>query len=69
VTYADLCSLVPIDLARDSDGHEPEAHDVIDLRDWVRPVLDDGRSVLLLEPSREAEMDWVVAPRQTVRLH
>jgi hypothetical protein len=50
VTYRQLQLLAPIDAALDEEGQEPAGEDVIDLGDWVRPVLMDGRSVLLLDP-------------------
>lgn len=50
LNYRQLRHLAAVDLAVDAEGHEPATEDVIDLGNWVRPVLRDGMSVLLLEP-------------------
>src|SRR6185437_12081332 len=48
-------TLTPIDLARDDMHRQPGPGEVIDLGDWVRPVLLDGLAVLLLEPPRQQD--------------
>jgi len=57
VTYEELRARAPINEACDLSGREPKAGDVIDLGNWVRPVLRRSASVLLLQPhpSRAAE--------------
>jgi hypothetical protein len=49
MTYAELLAAVPIDAALDPTGLEPAAGDLIELGDWVRPILRGGRAVLLLD--------------------
>jgi hypothetical protein len=70
-TYGDLRELVPIDAALDPEGAEPPAGETIELGDWVRPVLRDGRAILLLEEalSRNGSRRWRVAPRDVVKQH
>jgi hypothetical protein len=71
-TIDDLCTLTPIDCARDSTHRRPTAGETIELGDWVRPVLLDGRAVLLLEPPREqpdGRRVWRTAPRYIVKQH
>ena len=70
-TYAELRDAVPIDAALDPDGREPAADDVIELGDWVRPVLRGGRAVLLLDAARPRSADgtttWAAASREVVK--
>ena len=82
VTYDALRVLVPITEARDPTGREPKGQDVIDLGDWVRPVLRRSCSVLLLrprspegtaqasEPTQRSGLPtatWDVLPREAVK--
>ena len=82
VSYRQLRFLVPIDAALDASGREPELEDLIELGDWVRPVLTGGRSVLLLDPpvpsaaptggfgARPKPVNtWRVASREVVKAH
>ena len=83
VTYEELRARAPINEARDMSGREPKAEDVIDLGNWVRPVLRQSASVLLLqaqasmaaeqapEPTGRSEADrpatWAVVSRDVVQ--
>jgi hypothetical protein len=82
VSYRQLRFLVPIDAALDSSGREPGLEDLIELGDWVRPVLTGGRCVLLLDPpvasapqaggfgARPKPVNtWRVASREVVKAH
>jgi len=82
VSYRQLRFLVPIDAALDASGREPELEDLIELGDWVRPVLTGGRCVLLLDPPVAAAAQtggfgarpkpvntWRVASREVVKAH
>ena len=64
-TYAELRERVPIDVARGPGGAVPGAGDRIELGDWVRPVLLDGRAVLLLQAPVDGV--WAVQPRAVVK--
>jgi len=70
VTYDQLRSLAPIDVARDPAGLEPKGDDIIDLGDWIRPVLRGSRSVLLLaaRPGDVRASTWTVLPRDVVKV-
>ncbi|OBA82339.1 hypothetical protein A9W99_11400 [Mycobacterium sp. 1164966.3] len=60
----------PIDVARDPLHRRPSTGELIELGDWVRPVLLDGRAVLLLEPPRQqanGRLSWRTAPRAVVK--
>jgi len=67
-TTSELLSLVPIDGIRDQAGARPGPDDVIELGGWVRPILEGGRAVLLVEAAI-AEGRWRVAPREVVKQH
>ena len=76
LTYGDLLSAVPIDGARDPDGRVPQLADMIEMGDWVRPILTEGRAVLLLRddapssdggPETLTSTNWKVAPRAVVK--
>lgn len=64
-TYAELRATVPVDVARGPAGEEPAPGDVLDLGDWVRPVLRGGRAVLLLQAPVDGV--WAVQPRAVVK--
>ncbi len=72
VTIDQLHALVPIDQARDERHGRPNSGELIELGDWVHPVLVDGCAVLLLEPPRrqpDGHRVWRTAPRAVVRQH
>jgi len=66
---------VPIDAARSEAGEEPAPDDLVDLGDWVRPVLDGGQAVLLVDRvvpeggQEDADRRWAVLPRDAVKAH
>lgn len=69
-TIETVFDLTPIDLARDDAHRQPRYGEVIDLGDWVRPVLLDGLAVLLLEPPQcrgNGSRTWRTAPRSVVK--
>lgn len=69
-TIDELCARIPLDDARDGNHHRPEPGELIELGDWVRPVLLDGRVVLLLEaprPQPDGRRTWRTAPRYLVK--
>jgi hypothetical protein len=65
-TVAELFALAPIDDVRDASGVRPQSDDVVELGSWVRPVLEGGRAVLLVEAPRDGT-GWRVAPRDVVK--
>jgi hypothetical protein len=66
-TIETVFALTPIDLARDGMHRQPTFGEVIELGDWVRPVLLDGLAVLLLEPPGNGSRTWRTAPRAVVK--
>ncbi|CAM3228992.1 hypothetical protein BST27_27035 [Mycobacterium intermedium] len=69
-TIDELRARIGIDDARDGAQRRPEPGEPIELGDWVRPVLLDGRAVLLLDPLRElpdGRRAWRTAPRYVVK--
>jgi hypothetical protein len=70
-TYGELRATVPIDVARDPSGTQPLSSDLIELGNWVRPVLKDGRAVLLLDAPRDdidpSEPRWIVSAKDVVK--
>ncbi|GAA1190607.1 hypothetical protein [Pseudonocardia alaniniphila] len=70
MTAGRLLDLVSIDQVRDHQRQEPAAGELIELGDWVRPVLLDGRAVLLLEPpvvDPDGRRRWRTVPRSVVK--
>jgi len=74
-TYRQLQSLAPIDAACGPGGVEPAPGDLIELGEWVRPILRNGRAVLLVD-ARDGEAvpeagsaRWALAPREVVKAH
>ncbi|WP_125079883.1 hypothetical protein [Mycobacterium sp. P7213] len=71
-TVDELLASVPIDDARDGSGNRPASGELIELGDWVRPVLLEGRAVLLLDPPlqcSDGRRRWRTAPRSVVKKH
>jgi hypothetical protein len=67
----DLLRALPVDDARTADGERPGAGETVEVSPWVRPLLVDGRAVLLLEhvePQGDAP-SWRTASRDLVRQH
>jgi hypothetical protein len=70
--YAELKALIPLDDARSDAGQRPAPGDLIELGDWVRPVLQDGGAVLLLQPATLIQGEnarWTLQPRAVVKQH
>lgn len=71
-TVDELLASVPIDDARDGHNRRPASGELIELGDWVRPVLLEGRAVLLLDPPLQhpdGRRSWRTAPRAVVKKH
>jgi len=69
-SFEELCTLIPLDQAHDGGQCKPRAGDLIELGDWVHPVLLGGRTVLLLDPPAEradGRRAWRTAPRAVVK--
>jgi hypothetical protein len=70
ITYRELLAAVPIDAALGPDGSEPAAEDMIELGEWVRPVLRGGRAVLLLDATSDAPGPaWSTSSKDVVKTH
>jgi hypothetical protein len=67
-TPSELLAQAPIDDIRDAVGARPGPDDVIELGGWVRPILEGGRAILLVEPTTDGGC-WRVAPREIVKRH
>jgi hypothetical protein len=68
-TYRQLRTLAAIDAACAPDGAEPAAGDLIELGDWVRPVLRNGRAILLVDARANGAAGWELVPREIVKAH
>lgn len=69
-TVDELLASVPIDDVRDGSNRRPAPGELIELGDWVRPVLLARAAVLLLEPPRrhpDGGRSWRTAPRAVVK--
>jgi hypothetical protein len=71
-TFEELIQATTIDDVRDGEHRRPGRHEMIELGDWVRPVLLEGAAVLLLEsPNQRPDGSrvWRTAPRAVVKQH
>lgn len=66
-TVADLCRITGIEAVCTLDGLVAGAEDVIDLSDWVRPVLRAGQITLFVEDATDGPGRWRVAPRDVIK--
>lgn len=66
-TAADLWELARIEVVQSVDGLPLAPEALVELGDWVRPVLQGGRSVLLVEPSGGDSDGWRVAARDFIK--
>lgn len=69
VTAGNLLATTGIDEIRSLNGTTIGAGDAINVEPWPRPVLIDGRAVLLVEPTEEtdAAYGWRLAPKSVIR--
>lgn len=67
-TASELLALAPIDDLRDRTGRRPARDELIELGEWVRPVLEGGRAVLLLD-APQGNSHWRAASRDVVKTH
>jgi hypothetical protein len=70
-TLDDLLRTLPVDDACTADGERPGAGATVEVSPWVRPLLVNGRAVLLLEHVEPQwdEPSWRTASRDLVRQH
>ena len=66
-TAADLWELARIEVVQSLDGAPLPPEAFVELGDWVRPVLQGGRSVLFVEPSEGDTGHWRVAARELIK--
>jgi hypothetical protein len=67
-TYLELMELVPFDNIESLKGKVPRPDEKIDVGHWVRPILRDGRCVLLVEAEhKETAYDWHTLDAKKVR--
>ena len=56
--------------AEAEEVHQPADGDLVDVRDWFRPVLLDGKATLLVKPSRRTGPDgtqWEIVDRDVIK--
>jgi len=66
-TAADLWELARIEVVQSPDGAPLPPEAFVELGDWVRPVLQAGRSVLFVEPTEGDTGHWRVAARELIK--
>lgn len=70
ISARELLAMTPIDELADPRGVRPDLDDLIELGDWVRPLLWQGRSrLLLLRSTHPDAAPWRAAPRYLVKEH
>ena len=66
-TVADLRALAAIAEVRDLRGIQVGDAERVDTGDWPRPILLEGRAVLLVEEAEDDDCGWRSAPRDLVK--
>ena len=67
-TYIELMDMVPFDRIENLKGRAPLPEDKIEIGEWVRPVIREGRTVLLVEGEKDnPEVQWHTLPGDKVR--
>lgn len=67
-TLTELLENVPFGRVETLRGRTPGFYDRIDVGDWVRPVVQGGRSVLLIEESKDHNnCDWRVIEKSRIK--
>jgi len=67
-TYTELMDLVPFDSIETLKGKSPRPTVKINVGEWVRPILREGRCVLLVEEEhKEKAYDWYTLDMDKVR--
>ena len=67
-TCTKITDLVPIDRIESLRGHSPRPNEKIEVGEWVRPILRDGRCVLLVEEERSnLAINWHTLDMDKVR--
>jgi hypothetical protein len=67
-TYTELMDLVPFDSIETLKGKSPRPAEKVNVGEWVRPILREGRCVLLVEEEhKEKAYDWHTLDMDKVR--
>lgn len=67
-TLTELLELVPFGRVETLRGRTPRFDERIDVGEWVRPVLQGGRSVLLIEEAKDHDQcDWRVIEKSRIK--
>ena len=67
-TYSELMQIAPFERIETLRGRAPRSDEKIDVGKWIRPVLRDGRCVLLVEEEREnPDFAWHLLGMEEVR--
>jgi hypothetical protein len=66
--YSEIMAISPIDRIEGLRGRSPRPEDRIEVGKWVRPVLREGRCVLLVEEERNnPDFEWHLLEMDEVR--
>lgn len=67
-TIVGLKSIVPLDEVQTEAGMAAPAESRVDLSfGWARPLLLDGKAVLLVEPSNHGDCDWCLVGKERIK--
>jgi hypothetical protein len=63
-SVAEICAHGPIDAIRPFDGLDLSPETLVDVGEWVRPILRGGRAILIVE---EQENEWHIIPKERIK--
>lgn len=67
-TVERLYALVPIELIQDRDGNPVPDHERIEIGEWPRPIMRNGKILLLVDKVEDHDQfEWQVADKQSIK--
>ncbi|MFN8443861.1 MAG: hypothetical protein U0175_23985 [Caldilineaceae bacterium] len=67
-TVERLCQLVPIELIQDRGGSPIPGHERIEIGEWPRPIMRNGKILLLVDKAENHDQfEWQVADKQSIK--
>lgn len=67
-TVERLCQLVPIELVQDREGNTIPGHERIEIGEWPRPIMRNGKILLLVDKvENHDQFEWQVADKQSIK--